>query len=98
MAEILCKDGTSEINDGNRPACLEHGGVGIQERQIIRNEMSKPDIIGIPTYIVNKKNATGEERINDIDKRLTNLENMHKMAFVVFGLLGVGFIISALKG
>lgn len=38
-----------------------------------------------------------EERINDIDKRLTSLENMHKSAFVILGLIGTAFIIAALK-
>ena len=38
-----------------------------------------------------------EERINDIDKRLKSLENMHKSAFIVFALIGAAFVIYGLK-
>ena len=30
-----------------------------------------------------------EDRINDIDNRLTNLETMHKVAFFVIGVVAI---------
>lgn len=38
-----------------------------------------------------------EEKIKDIDQRLTALENMHNVAFFIIIVLGVGFIYKKFK-
>jgi hypothetical protein len=45
MAEVLCNDGTVDMNNGGTIPCIEHGGVGKQESSILKDEEAKPEMI-----------------------------------------------------